>query len=276
MRGTALIPGTMRISGWARSSAAFRGGDPHPPGTAGSGEQVVYLRFAFTVPAGDLGTAIVGRALQGLAAPGDLPLVADQPPIASCSSWSVRAVRSDSSTSPSISSAILRYSSLCGVPRVTWRAEERCRDGTSVRISGRRSSSGECGVVRCGHLGPQDVDPALQQPPQIAQIGLLLLRIAPDHPQLGQAQAGHVGCRGRAEAVALLRRAGVLRLACLEHGAILGAGGLDASRCGGGRRQGGRVVVRAVGAGPGLRPEPAVLMSRSVPSSGAASRACCP
>ena len=60
-------------------------------------------------------------------------------PIASCSSSSVRAVRSDSSTSASISSASRRYSSLCGVPSVTCRAEERWREGRSARISGQRS-----------------------------------------------------------------------------------------------------------------------------------------
>ena len=75
-----------------------------------------------------------------------------------------------------------------GVPSVTCRAEERCRDGPSARISGSRSSSGEPGAAAPGELGPEDVDTALEQPPYVAQVRLVLLGAAQQRPQLGQPQ----------------------------------------------------------------------------------------
>ena len=75
------------------------------------------------------------------------------------------------------SAASCRYSSLCGVPSVTCRAEERCREGPSARISGSRSSSGELGRTAPRELGAQDVDPALEQPPHVAEVALLPLGV---------------------------------------------------------------------------------------------------
>ena len=69
-------------------------------------------------------------------------------PMPACSSSSVRALRSDSATSARTCSASSRYSSLCGVPNVTCRAEDRTLGGSFSRICDSRSSSGPCAAVR--------------------------------------------------------------------------------------------------------------------------------
>ncbi len=88
--------------------------------------------------------------------------------------------------------------SLCGVPRVTWRAEERCRAGASFRISGSRSTTdpsagaGTDARPRRPSSARRDVDPPLEQPPHIAEVRLVALGVAAQRAQLGQAQPGQV------------------------------------------------------------------------------------
>ncbi|GAA5007261.1 hypothetical protein GCM10025734_48140 [Kitasatospora paranensis] len=182
---------------WVRVARSPPTPDPSGPYPR---EQVVDPCFPFTVPAGDLGAAVVRRPLEELPAAGDLAFVPDEP------LDRVEQVGGGVGAEVGELDVAHEHVGLAAVLLAARRPEGEVPGGAAdgggqvgqdgrealqqVGAGGRRA-----GAVRDlapVEFGPQDVEPALEQTAQVREVGLLFLRVPPECAELVEAQPADV------------------------------------------------------------------------------------